>query len=108
MSRCCAGDMPSRNAVPRLFREGKVRVNKTKGPGDRIKIGFGIALLAVLTGCVGYVGGGYAGPVVVPGPSVYFWGGDYDRGREVHVYSQRGYESRAVVHRGGHELERRR
>ena len=67
----------------------------------------GIALLAVLTGCVGYVGGGYGGPVVVPGPSVYFWGGDYDRGRDVHVYSQRGYQSRAAVHRGGHEMERR-
>jgi hypothetical protein len=85
-----------------FFHEGKVRMNKTNYPVDRIKIGFGIALLAVLTGCVGYVGGGYGGPVVVPGPSVYFWGGDYDRGREVHVYSQRGYESRAVVHRGGH------
>jgi hypothetical protein len=65
----------------------------------RIKIGLGIALLAVLTGCVGYVDGGYyGGPVVVPGPSVYFWGGDYDRGRDVHVYSQRGVASRAVVH----------
>ena len=70
--------------------------------------GLGVGLLAALTGCVGYVDGGYyGGPVVVPGPSVYFWGGDYDRGRDVHVYSQRGYESRAAVHRGGHEMERR-
>ena len=65
----------------------------------RIDIGLGIALLAVLTGCVGYVDGGYyGGPAVVPAPSVYFWGGDYDRGRDVHVYSERGYQSRVVVH----------
>ena len=61
--------------------------------------GLGIALLAALTGCVGYVDGGYyGGAVVVPGPDVYFWGGDYDRGRDVHVYSHRGVESRAVAH----------
>jgi hypothetical protein len=72
------------------------------GPVGRIKLGLGMALLAVMTGCVGYVGGGYyGGPVVVPGPSVYFWGGDYDRGHDVHVYSQRGHESRAAVHYGG-------
>jgi hypothetical protein len=74
-------------------------MNQANDSHDRIKIGLGIALLAALTGCVGYVDGGYyGGPVVVPGPTVYFWGGDYDRGRDVHVYSQRGYESRAVVH----------
>jgi hypothetical protein len=88
-------------------------MNKTKRAIDRIKIGLGLALLAALTGCVGYVdggyvGGGYGGPVVVPGPSVYFWGGDYDRGRDVRVYSHRGFESRAVVHsgRGGGERKR--
>jgi hypothetical protein len=65
----------------------------------RIKIGLGIALLAALTGCVGYVDGGYyGGPAVVSGPDVYFWGGGYDRGRDVHVYSQRGVTSRAVAH----------
>ncbi len=74
-------------------------MNKTNRLIDRINIGLGIALLAALTGCVGYVDGGYyGGPVVVPGPSVYFWGGDYDRGRDVHVYSQRGVASRAVAH----------
>jgi hypothetical protein len=74
----------------------------------RIEIGLGIALLATMTGCVGYVDGGYyggpvyGGPVVVvPAPAVYFWGGDYDRGRDVHVYSHRGVESRAVAHPGG-------
>jgi hypothetical protein len=76
----------------------------------RIKIGLEIALLAALTGCVGYVDGGYyGGPVVVPTPAVYFWSGDHDRGRDVRVYSQRGYESRAVAHprgRGGEERRR--
>ncbi len=65
--------------------------------------GLGIALLAVLTGCVGYVDGGYyGGPVVVPGPDVYFYGGGYERGHDVRVYSHRGFESRAVAHPGGH------
>jgi hypothetical protein len=74
-------------------------MNQTNGPVDRIKIGLGIALLVALTGCVGYVDGGYyGGPVVVPGPDVYFSGGYYERGRDVHVYSQRGVESRAVAH----------
>ena len=82
-------------------------MNQANGPVDRIKIGLGIALLASLAGCAGYVDGGYYGgpAVVVPGPSVYFWGGDYDRGHDVHVYSHRGYESRAVAHPsryGGH------
>ena len=76
-------------------------MNKTNGPVDRIKMILGIALLAALTGCVGYVDGGYGGAVVVPGPEVSFWGGDYDRGRDVHVYSHRGGESRAAAHFGG-------
>ena len=73
-------------------------MNKTNRPIDRIRIGLGIALFAALTGCVGYVGGGYSGAVVVPGPDVYFYGGGYERGHDVRVYSQRGYESRVVVH----------
>ena len=76
-------------------------MNKTNGPADRIKIGLGIALLAVLTGCVGgYVGvdGGYGGTVVV---DPLFGGGIYDRGADVHGYSQRGSASRAVAHSGG-------
>ena len=79
-------------------------MNKAKGPVDRIKIGLGIALLAVLTGCVGgYVGvdGGYGGTVVVPVVDPLFGGGIYDRGADVHGYSQRGSASRAVAHSGG-------
>jgi len=76
-------------------------MNKAKGPFDRIKIGLGIAVLAALMGCVGYVDGGYGGAVVVPGPDVYLFGGGYDRGREVHDYSHRGSESRAVAHPAG-------
>jgi len=60
--------------------EGKVAMTKVNGPVDRIKIGLEIVLLAALTGCVGFVGGGYGGAVVVPEPNVYFWGGDHDRG----------------------------
>ena len=76
----------------------KVRMNNGRGPVDQMKIGLGIVLLAAFTGCVGFVDGGYGGAVVVPGPEVSFWGGDYDRGRDVHVYSQRGVASRAVAH----------
>ena len=41
--------------------------------------------------------------VVVPLPNVYFWGGPYDRGRDVRDYSRRGFESRGAAHpvRGG-------
>jgi hypothetical protein len=68
---------------------------------DRIKIGLAIGLLTALTGCVGFVGGGYGGEVVVPGPDVFLFGGGYDRGRDVHDYSRRGGESRAVAHPSG-------
>jgi hypothetical protein len=67
---------------------------KTEGRIDRIKIGMGAAALAVLTGCVGYVGGGYGGEVVVPGPDVVIFGGGFERGHDVHEYSHRGFESR--------------
>jgi hypothetical protein len=75
-------------------------MNNANGPVDRIKIGLGIALLAALTGCVGFVDGGgdYGGAVVVPGPDFYFFGGGYDRGRDVHDYSHRGVVSRAAAH----------
>ena len=73
-------------------------MNKANGPVDRIKIGLGIVLLATLTGCVGYVDGGYGGAVVVGGPDLYLFGGDYDSGRDVHNYSQRGVESGAAAH----------
>jgi len=66
--------------------------------GRRITIGLEAALLAGLMGCVGYVDGGYSGTVVVPGPDVYFYGGPYERGRDVRVYSRRGHESREVAH----------
>lgn len=82
-------------------------MNKANGLVDRTKIGLGIALLAGLTGCVGWVGGGYGGGVAVPGPDLYLFGGNYDRGRDVHGYSQRGVASRAAAHPGGgHEGHR--
>jgi hypothetical protein len=77
-------------------------MNKTNKPIDRIRIGLAIALLTVLTGCVGVVGdGGYGGDVMVGAPDVYLFGGGYDRGRDVHAYSQRGSASRGVAHPGG-------
>jgi hypothetical protein len=84
-----------------FFRDGKVYMNKANALVDRIKIGLGIALLAALTGCVGFVGGGYGGGVVVAEPDLYLFGGGYDRGRDVRGYSQRGSASRAVAHPSG-------
>jgi hypothetical protein len=69
----------------------------------RINVGLGIALLATLMGCVGYVDGGYGGGVVVAGPEVTLFGGGFERGRDVHAYSQRGGASRAAAHSGGGE-----
>jgi hypothetical protein len=80
-------------------------MNKSNGRAYRIKAGLGIALLAAMTGCVGYVDGGYdgGGAVVVGAPDAYvFGGGPYlERGRDVHVYSHRGFVSRGVAHGGG-------
>jgi hypothetical protein len=73
-------------------------MNKANGTVDRIKIVLGVVLLATLMGCVGYVDGGYNGAVVVAEPDVYVFGGGYERGRDVHAYSQRGVQSRAVAH----------
>ena len=99
-------ELTSGDLIFDFFREGKVRMNKANGPVDLIKIGLGIALLAALTGCVGYVDGGYVGggygdAVVVAEPDVYLFGGGYDRGRDVHDYSRRGGESRAAAHPSG-------
>jgi hypothetical protein len=85
-----------------------MKIDKANDPVAGIKIGLGVALLAALMGCVGYVDGGYGGAVVVPGPDVYFYGGGHERGRDVRVYSHRGVESRAIAHpsRGGGERRR--
>ena len=94
-------ELTSGDLIFDFFREGKFRMNKTNGPVDLIKIGLGIALLAALSGCVGFVGGGYGGAVVVAEPDVYLFGGGYDRGRDVHGYSDRGSVSRAAAHPSG-------
>lgn len=68
-----------------------------------LRMGLGIALLALVAGCVGYVdGGGYydgGGAVVVDTPGIFV--GPFDRGRDVHAYSHRGSVSRGVAHGGG-------
>jgi hypothetical protein len=66
---------------------------------QRIKVGLGIALVAVFAGCVGYVDGGGGGAVVVDGPG--FWGGPWRGGRDVHAFSHRGSVSRGFAHGGG-------
>ena len=67
--------MPNQNQSIKLT--SLLMTNQANDSYDRIKLGLGIALLAALTGCVGFVDGGYyGGPVVVPGPIIYFWGGD--------------------------------
>ena len=90
-------------------------MNKSKSLMDRIKMGLAIILLATVTGCVGYVDGGYVdGPVPGPWPWDWgFWGGgyyagrgwdhghDYGRGADVHAYSSRGAASRGVAHSAG-------
>lgn len=75
-------------------------MNNANGAVDRIKVGLGIGLLAALTGCIGYVDGGYVEPAIWPEPPVVFLGGFYERGHDVHAYSHRGAESRAIAHRG--------
>jgi hypothetical protein len=96
-------ELTSGDLIFDFFREGKIRMNQANGPVNRIKIGLGIALLATLTGCVGWVDGGgdYGGVVVAPEPDFYFFGGGYDRGRDVHGYSDRGSASRAAAHPSG-------
>jgi hypothetical protein len=90
-------------------------MNNTNGLADRIKFGLGVLLLVALTGCVGYVDGGYGGDVVVGGPVVVggVWvgvgrlggGGVWDAGfvgRGVaHGYSDRGRASRRAAHSEG-------
>ena len=61
-----------------------------------------VLLLMTLTGCATYGGGDYyTDDVVETDPGLYLFGGGYDRGRDVHNYSQRGFASRAVAHPGG-------
>jgi hypothetical protein len=92
-----------KSAAFNFFRSGKLRMKKSHGPVEMVKIGLAVTMLTVFTGCVGFVGDGgyYDGGVVVAEPDVFLFGGGYDRGRDVHGYSNRGAESRAAAHGGG-------
>jgi hypothetical protein len=98
-------ELTSGDLIFDFFREGKFRLNKTNGPVNRIKIGLGIALLATLTGCIGFVGGdgGYYGGGGWWDDGGWRGGGGrgYDRGHDVHGYSDRGAASRGAAHGGG-------
>lgn len=89
------------------FLERKALMNRKNWAVGRFKLWLGIVLVAVSAGCIVPVGGGYDGPVVVPGPDLFLFGGGFDRGRDVHAYSQRGFASRAVAHGGGGHGEKR-
>lgn len=75
-------------------------MNKANGSIERIKIGLVIVFLAAVAGCAGFWGEGYYGDAVV-GPDLFIFGGDFDRGREEHNFSHRGFESRRVAHPSG-------
>ena len=85
-------------------------MNKAEGPVNRVKIGLMIGLLATLSGCAGFWGAGYyygdAVVVSAPVPDMYLFGGDFERGRDVHNYSHRGSESRGAAHPGGGQSPR--
>ena len=92
-------------------------MNKSNFLIDRIKIGLGITLLGALTGCGGHMDDGYNGydrydgyngygyfgsyDDEGPNPDLYLFGGGYERGRDVHNYSRRGFGSRGSGHFGG-------
>jgi hypothetical protein len=74
-------------------------MNKPHHPFHLIKIGLGTLLLSTVMGCVGYVGDGYGGDVVVGGPDVFV--GGFERGPIVRGYAHRGFVSRGFAHPGG-------
>jgi hypothetical protein len=83
-------------------------MNKAKNLVERFKIGLAIGILATLTGCATFGYEDYYGSeVYAPGPDIYLFGGDFDRGHDVRHFSNRGHESRGVVHSGGGQRGRR-
>lgn len=110
-------------------------MNKKNSLSGLIKYAPRVALLGVLLGGMTIVNGVYGGElvvgvpsvrvivpappvevfvpapavsVIVPGPDFYLFGGDYDRRRDAHDYSHRGYESRRRAHHEGWEGGERR
>jgi hypothetical protein len=110
----------------------KQPANQLSGLMGRIKIGPGVALLAVLLGCAGFVNAGYsqiivrpprievvvpappifvAPPIVVePDPGFFLYGGSYGHGyygrQDAHDFGRRGAESRGKEHHEGGDRKR--
>ena len=85
-------------------------MNNTNSLAGRIKLGLGVALLAALTGCVGYVDGGYGGDVVVGTPGVWVggvWDGGFVGRGVAHGYSSRGRASRGAATQAAGAVGRR-
>ena len=75
-------------------RAGKIHRNR---PGHLVRgltLGFSIALLAAVTGCVGVVDGDGDGAVVVAPDPGFLWYGDWGWGGGWRGYSHRGAEVR--------------
>jgi hypothetical protein len=61
-----------------------------------------VAMIAILSGCIGVEGPGYVGPPGVVDVGVFGgWGGHYDHGHD-RDFSHRGAVSRGGGHFGGH------
>jgi hypothetical protein len=104
---CVAGQVEKRVGLtfsnPPTLSSREALMNKASHLFHPATVLLGIALVAALSGCVGYVDDGYGGAeVIAPGPDVTIFGGGFERGRVVHGYSHRGFVSRGAAHGGFH------
>ena len=95
-------------------RSGRIGASVTEGCFATLKVVRRAALIAgltvCLTGCVGYVDGGYGGGYGDYGgydgyyggeSDIYLFGDGYGRGGDAQYYSHRGAESRGFGRSGG-------
>ena len=80
-------------------------MSKASASINQIKLGFGILLVATLSGCATYVEPDYGVYDYYegwwPDADVYVFGGPYERGPYVYAYSHRGWGSRGGGWHGG-------